>query len=80
MIESARRRLLLATTPRGRRRRRARGHARLMLPPLLEAEARSCYEYGAAVRTGNQKWIDEAHERWLAARDAVQRLLDGTAA
>jgi hypothetical protein len=51
-----------------------------MLPPLLEAEARSCYEYGAAVRTGNQKWIDEARERWLAARDAVQRVLDGTAA
>jgi hypothetical protein len=46
------------------------------LPPLLEAEARACYEYAAALRTKNRRWIGDARERWLAATDAVRGLLE----
>jgi hypothetical protein len=34
--------------------------------PLLEALARASFQYATAIDSKNRRWIDEAHERWLA--------------
>jgi hypothetical protein len=64
MIDSAR----LTTVLSRLRRRRPKDHpsSSAAFRPLLEALARASFQYGTALDSKNRRWINEAHERWVA--------------
>jgi hypothetical protein len=49
-----------------RRRPKERPSSSAAFRPLLEALARASFQYGTALDSKNRRWIDEAHERWVA--------------
>jgi hypothetical protein len=80
MNESIRRRLSISAVQSHRQKRQRDTDASVALSSLLEGLARACYEYRAALSSGNGRWIREAHDRWIVARDVIQRILDTQAA
>jgi hypothetical protein len=80
MDESVRRLSLISALQAHRERQRREDSNREALAPLLETLARASYGYRAALNSGNRRWIAEARERWLAAQNVIQGMLDTEAA
>jgi hypothetical protein len=64
MIDLAKRTTLLS--PLRGRRPKEHPSTSAAFRPLLETLARASFHYGTALDSKNRRWIDEAHERWVA--------------